>query len=142
MAIGTLIATVVGLSLVAWQLREQRRAMRAELGNLYVQRYWLIDDDLLLTPKGSDLHLRHRHRYLRLFEDEFDVAALGFLDLQQWEAWHGVLTDPRTLNQVTADLADCNEAGDLFLRLRACVAQRDREGGPHDAARCYGGHKR
>jgi len=71
--------------------------MRAEFGNLYIERYWQIDDDLLLEPKGSERHRQHRHRYLRLFEDEFDVAYLDFLDPQQWEAWHSVLDDPRAL---------------------------------------------
>ncbi len=68
--LGTLVTAVVGLSLVAWQLREQRRGMRAEFGNLYIERYWQIDDHLLLEPKGSERHRQHRHRYLRLFEDE------------------------------------------------------------------------
>ena len=81
--LGTLVAAVVGLSLVAWQLREQRRGMRAEFGNLYIERYWQIDDDLLLEPKGSERHRQHRHRYLRLFEDEFDGAYLDFLDPRQ-----------------------------------------------------------
>ena len=52
--------------------------MQAEFGNLYIQRYWNIDDDLLLALKGSEKHRRHGRRYLRLFEDEFDVASLGF----------------------------------------------------------------
>lgn len=88
--LGTLVTAVVGLSLVAWQLRDQRRAMRAEFGNFYIQRYWAIDDAMLLEPKGTDDHRRQRHRYLRLFEDEFDVASLGFLDDEQWAVWHGV----------------------------------------------------
>jgi hypothetical protein len=44
---------------VAWQLREQRRGMHAEFGNLYIVRYWQIDDDLLLEPKGSERHRQH-----------------------------------------------------------------------------------
>ncbi len=58
--LGTLVTAVVGLSLVAWQLREQRRGMRAEFGNVYIERYWQIDDDLLLEPKGSERHRQHR----------------------------------------------------------------------------------
>src|SRR3954468_16244014 len=98
--LGTMVIAIVGLSLVGWQLREQRRAMRAEFGNLYIQRYWQIDDDLLLEAKGSDRHKQHRHRYLRLFEDEFDVALLGFLDGEQWRAWHSVLDNPAALVRV------------------------------------------
>jgi hypothetical protein len=33
---------------MSWQLHEQRRAVRAEFGNLYIQRYWDTDDALLL----------------------------------------------------------------------------------------------
>ena len=141
-ALGTLVVAIGGLSLVVWQLREQRRGMRAEFGNLYVQRYWQIDDDLLLEPKGTDIHRRHRHRYLRLFEDEFDVAELGFLDSKQWEAWHGLLADPKALEQVKDDLATCNPTGDAFTRLRACIAQRENGGGAHKIANCRGGRAR
>jgi hypothetical protein len=136
--LGTLVTAIVGLSLVGWQLREQRRAMRAEFGNLYIQRYWDIDDALLLEAKGSDLHKQHRHRYLRLFEDEFDVATLGFLDRRQWSVWHSVLDDPRVLVRVQEDLHVCNPAEDQFRRLRTCIRQRDREGVAHDAANCSG----
>lgn len=51
--LGTLLTAIVGLSLVGWQLHEQRRTMRAEFGNLYIQRYWDIDDALLLEAKGQ-----------------------------------------------------------------------------------------
>jgi hypothetical protein len=127
---------------VGWQLREQRRAMRAEFGNLYIQRYWEIDDDLLLEAKGSDRHNQHRHRYLRLFEDEFDVAYLGFLDRQQWRAWHSVLDDPNVLLRVKDDLRVCNPTDDEFLRLRACIGQRDRDVSSNDVSHCQGGNVR
>ena len=140
--LGTLLVAIVGLSLVVWQLREQRRGMRAEFGNLYVQRYWQIDDDLLLEPKGSDKHRQHRHRYLRLFEDEFDVAALGFLDRKQWDAWHGVLADRASLDRVKDDLSVCDPKEDSFARLRACIAQRESERRPHAVAACSSSHVR
>lgn len=137
--LGTLVTAVVGLSLVAWQLREQRRAMRAAFGNLYIQRYWEIDDDLLMEPKGSERHKQHRHRYLRLFEDEFDVASLGFLEREQWRAWHSVLNDTNTLDLVKEDLRVCNPANDQFEQLRRCIEQRDRDGGAHDVSQCAAG---
>ncbi len=136
--LATLTTAVVGLSLVVWQLRDQRRAMRVELGNLYIQRFWTIDDDRLLEPKGTKLHNQHRHRYLRLFEDEFDVAALDFLDKRQWNAWHSVLNDPHELELVKADLADCNAAGDQFHRLRRCIQQRTQHSPQHDVRECHG----
>jgi hypothetical protein len=55
-AIGTLAVAVAGLGLIIEQLRLQRRAMRAEFGNLYIERYWQIDDELLLeerAPRGT-----------------------------------------------------------------------------------------
>lgn len=136
--LGTLVTAIVGLGLVVWQLRQQRRTMRAEFGNLYIERYWQIDDDLLLERKGSKRHRQHRHRYLRLFEDEFDVAKLGFLDLKQWRAWHGVLNDTGARELVRDDLQVCDPKGDSFRRLRACIAQHERDGVGHDVRRCAG----
>lgn len=136
--VGTLATAVIGLSLVVWQLREQRRAMRAEFGNLYIQRYWQIDDDLLLAEKGTPLHDQHRHRYLRLFEDEFDVSALGFLDTHQWASWHAVLDEPAALATVRRDLEECSPSDTSFKRLRACIDQREKEKRAHPAAACAG----
>lgn len=136
--LATLTAAVVGLTLVVRQLREQRRAMRVELGNLYIQRFWQIDDDLLLEPKGTKRHNQHRHRYLRLFEDEFDVAALDFLDERQWDVWHSVLDDPNALSLVESDLTLCSPAGDNFVRLRRCIQQRVQDGRRHGVGECQG----
>jgi len=136
--LGTLLTAVLGVCFVGWQLGEQRRAMRAEFGNLYIQRYWSIDDDLMLADKNSPVHAQHRHRYLRLFEDEFDVASLGFLDKKQWRAWHSVLDSHKMLARLEDDLAVCNPDGDEFDRLRSCLAQRKREDEPHDVSRCLG----
>lgn len=137
-SLATLTTAVVGLGVVVWQLREQRRAMQVELGNLYIQRFWAIDDDLLLEPKGTKLHDLHRHRYLRPFEDEFDVATLDFLDERQWDVWHSVLDDRHGLELVETDLAVCNPAGDQFRRLRRCVRQRTQDRPQHDVSECQG----
>lgn len=116
--------------------------MRAEFGDLYVQRYWEIDDDLLLEPKGSVRHRQHRHRYLRLFEDEYDVAALGFLDSRQWQAWHGVLDADSSRERVKDDVQVCDPGGDSSVRLRACIAQREQEDRSHPVDRCRGDGRR
>lgn len=92
--------------------------MRADFGNLYIERYWNIDDALLIEPKDEELHRHHRHRYIRLFEDEFDVANLGFLDARQWEAWHSLLDDPKQLARATA-----NRKVDLTLLMNAWAAE-------------------
>lgn len=138
LGLGTLDTAVIGLTLVGWQLREQRRGMRAEFGNLYIERYWQIDDALLLERKGTEKHRQHRHRYLRLFEDEFDVATLGFLDADQWRAWHAVLDDSKAQLRIKDDLNVCNPSDDQFRRIRACLKQRDTEGGAHGIADCWG----
>lgn len=136
--LGTLVTAIIGLSFVVRQLSEQRRTLRAEFGNLYIARSWQIDDDLLLERKGSKRHRQHRQRYLRLFDDEFDVATLGFLDPEQWRAWHGVLDDAGTRKLVRDDLRVCDPKGDSFRRLRVCIAQRERDGTGHDVRRCEG----
>ena len=138
LGIGTLSTATAGLMLVTWQLREQRRALRAEFGNLYIQRYWEIDDRLMFETKGSKEHRQNRHRYLRLFEDEFDVAKMGFLEIAQWRAWHSVLDDSHVLARVKGDLMTCNPRRDMFVRLRACIAQREEDQGPHGARACDG----
>lgn len=135
---GTLVTAIVGLGLVLFQLSDQRRAMRAQFGNMYIERYWQIDDSLLLETKDTDEHRRHRHRYLRLFEDEFDVARLGFLDERQWAVWHSVLDDGKSLSLVQEDLALCDPKREAFQRLRSCIAQREGSGDRHDIADCAG----
>lgn len=138
--LGTLVTAIIGLRFVGRQLREQQRTLRAELGNLYIERYWQIDDDLLLERKGSKRHRQHRHRYLRLFEDEFDVAKLGFLDPEQWRVWHGVLSDEGARELIRDDLRVCDPKGDSFRRLRACITQRERDAADHDVRHCEGNY--
>lgn len=112
--------------------------MRADFGNVYIERYWQIDDDLLLEPKGTEAHQRHRHRYLRLYEDEFDAASLGFLERRQWQVWHATLDDPAALNQIGADLDACDPDQERFARIRACIQQRADEQSAHLTRRCRG----
>lgn len=137
-AAGTLVTAILGLTIVGGQLREQRRAMRAQFDNLYIERYWQIDDALLFERKDTERHRQHQHRYLRLFEDEFDVARLGFLDSKQWQTWHSVLDDGKLLGLVRKDLVACNPDGDEFLRLRTCINQRLGEAATHAAKNCRG----
>lgn len=77
---GTLAVAVVGVVGGLMALRQGNRQQRLELGNLYIQRYWAIDDDLLRLPKGSPEHKQARHRYLRLCDDEFEAARRGWVD--------------------------------------------------------------
>lgn len=134
--LGTLITAVVGLGLVTRQLSEQRRTMKAALGNLYIQRFWDISDAMLYEEKGTKRHTQSRRRYLQLFEDEFEVARLDFLDKREWHVWHAVLDEDRLRERVQDDLTVCDPEGQEFELLRACLAQRDLYKQSHPASRC------
>jgi hypothetical protein len=49
----TLIVAIVGLAYAGRELKLQTRQEPLQLGNLYIERYWQIDDDLLITRKGN-----------------------------------------------------------------------------------------
>lgn len=92
-----------------------------ELGNLYIKRYWEIDDDLLILPKGSPEHKRARHRYLRLCEDEFEAASRGWLDEKQWVVWHEWLTRAKAHDILRKDLSLCSSDPADFERVQGCL---------------------
>lgn len=134
-----LILTGIGLLLARRQLELQNRQRRLELGSFYIARYWELDDALLLTDKKSDDHRRHRHRYLRLCEDEYDAARLGWLDAEQWGAWHKALVGDRTREMLRSDLAVCDPDKEGFSSLRACLGQIAAEGRLHSIHHCTSG---
>ncbi|KQP78861.1 hypothetical protein ASF37_10185 [Aeromicrobium sp. Leaf289] len=136
LSLGTLVTLAIGLGVLAWHARGQRRMRRAEYGNVYIQRHWQIEDDVLVADEGSPQHQMHLQRYLRLLEDEFDAATLRFLDLPQWAVWHGVLDDDRARQRVTEALHACDPAAGEFRRLKRCLAQRERDRARHDISRC------
>ena len=119
--LGTLVVAVIGVVGGLMALRQGNRQQLLELGNLYIQRYWAIDDDLLRLPKGSTEHKQARHRYLRLCEDEFEAARRGWFDESQWTAWHGWLADPATAVVITEDLEVCDPKANRFEYVRACL---------------------
>lgn len=139
MEIVTALAATVGLFFAGWQLREQTRQKRLNLGQFYIERYWSIDDQLLLATKGASDHRQHRHRYLRLFEDEFDAARLKWLDAEQWTVWHAYLDNPQQAELVADDLAICDPEGQNFVLLRTCLHQRANDGRPHRSKTCAAG---
>lgn len=103
-----------------------------ELGNLYIKRYWEIDDDLLILPKGSPEHTRARYRYLRLSEDEFEAASRRWLDKKQWVVWHEWLTQPKAQDKLREDLSRCSSDPADFDRLQRCL----RSGVNHSWSSC------
>jgi hypothetical protein len=117
----TLTTAVVGVVWGLQQLHLANRHQRLELGNLYLQRYWSIDDELLVLEKGTHEHRHARHRYLRLCEDEFEAAKLEWLDRSQWTVWHSWLTTPSVRENLVADIEACDTDGKFFEHVRLCL---------------------
>lgn len=65
----------------------QTQARKFGLAQVYIQRYWEIDDRFIEEgcPSPGSANAR---RYLRLCEDEFEVARQGWIDLGVWRTWH------------------------------------------------------
>lgn len=136
LGIGTFLVALVGVVGGLIALRQGNRQRMLDLGSLYIQRYWAIDDALLQLPKGSPAHNQARHRYLRLCEDEFEAAHLGWLDRGQWEVWHEWLTAPGTVALITEDLKLCDPGIPRFVRLRACLSACLESGKTHSWKEC------
>lgn len=129
------LAAVAGLVAIWLQLKTQNQQRQLELGNFYINRYWQLDDDMLLTDKREVDHRRHRHRYLRLTEDEYDAASFGWLDEEQWRVWHAVFVTERGASALRADLeAVAVDSG--FESIRACLMQREAAAEGHQAKEC------
>ncbi|MBB1511235.1 hypothetical protein H5399_01235 [Tessaracoccus sp. MC1627] len=121
LGLGTLVVAVVGVVWGLIELRQGNRQQQLELGNLYIQRYWSVDDDLLRLPKGTEEHRHARHRYLQLCEDEFEAARLEWLDKKQWDSWHSWLAQDRKRALLVDDLHECASNDNPFEHVSACV---------------------
>jgi hypothetical protein len=134
-AAGAVIAAI-GLLLTARQLKIQNRQHRLELGGLYINRFWSVDDELTMADPASEpeRYKRLRIRYLKLCEDEFDAARLGWLDPQQWAVWHSEYLRASLRAELESAIRDHGDALDL-RSLKACLAQTTSVG-PHDAQTC------
>ncbi len=114
------IATAVGVLLAVFGLFAQTHQKKFALAQLYIKRYWAIDDDLTRTENegASTMSARARDvkRYLRLCEDEFEIARLGWIDAAIWDVWHeGICTQITKLQAETNDFAlltECATGGD------------------------------
>ncbi len=78
------VATAVGVLLAAAGLIAQARQRKFGLAQIYIQRYWDLDDLKRLDPGQN----AHTISYLRLCEDEYEVARLGWIDSGVWRVWH------------------------------------------------------
>lgn len=134
-----LLIGFAGVLVAVLGVRSSRKQRRVDTGNLYLQRYWKIDDALLISPKGSPEHLRHQHRYLRLSDDEFDAAEQQWIDQSQWIIWHSWLATDQTRRQLTADLSAIGATELDFQNLRLCV---EKSGVGHPWASCAAHRRR
>jgi hypothetical protein len=119
------IATAAAVLIAAAGVFAQSRARKFGLAQVYIQRYWQIDDDFiqegLPSPGSADAR-----RYLRLCEDEFDAARLGWVDVAVWRAWHaGIRLQVKELG--------LEEDASGYAQLQRCLCQRE-----HKATRCEG----
>lgn len=107
------IATAIGVLLAAAGLFAQTHQRKFGIAQLYIERYWQVDEAFLAErrPHADSADAR---RYLRLCEDEYDVARLGWIDVGVWRIWHDGIRDQvrrlqldvRTYDHLTACLAD------------------------------------
>ena len=66
-------------------MHQQARQRKLNLAQLYIKRYWDLED-LRLAQEVPDHVLALR--YDRLCEDEYEVARLGWIDTNVWAVWH------------------------------------------------------
>lgn len=119
----TLIAVLVALIAVVVEGLRVRRGQRHALAAQYIQRYWDIDDQPLLAVKGSESHRRHRHRYLRLCEDEFAAVRAGSLDTEMWKEWHSWLAAPAQRQLLEDDLLTVGDRAFSSMSALVCAVR-------------------
>jgi hypothetical protein len=118
------ISTAVAVFIAAAGVFAQSRARKFGLAQVYIKRYWKIDDHLLQEGCPSP-DSANAGRYLRLCEDEFDAARQGWIDVAVWRAWHGsIQSQVRELG-----LNDVRK----YKQLQRCMDQPD-----HKATKCEG----
>ncbi len=122
-AIVSSIAAVIALFFVSRQLHIQSRRRQLELGMLYVQRYWVIEDGLLQAGDDPEVRIMHQNRYLRLADDEFDAFSNGWINDAMWRVWHDALTSSRGRGILRRYLEDVQDK-DAYANVRHCLGQR------------------
>jgi hypothetical protein len=120
------IATALAVFIATAGVFAQGRARRFGLAQVYIRRYWQIDDNLLdegsLTPDSANAR-----RYFRLCEDEFDAAREGWIDVAVWRAWHASI-------RLQVSGFEHNEVA-KYEQLQRCMDQDPQN---HKATRCKG----
>jgi hypothetical protein len=122
------VATALGIVFAVFQLSRSRAERRHQLAQIYIQRFWEISDARLRAEKGNGDTEMEAARYLRLCEDEYEIAALRFLDSRTWHLWH------RTIRQCLEGDIDSQKLldaePDAFQLVQACWRQRPAEHAP------------
>lgn len=120
------VATAVAVLIAAAGLFAQSRARKFGLAQVYITRYWEVDEfflrDGLPAPDSPDSP--NARRYLRLCEDEFDVVRQGWIDVAIWRTWHGGIR-----SQVELLGLDVSQ----YDHLKRCIDQHD-----HKPTNCDG----
>jgi hypothetical protein len=99
------VATAVGVLVAVYGILAQNRQRKLGLVQLYVQRYWELDDAIRLAEAADQSVSVHHERYLRLCEDEYEVTGLGWIPMSVWAIWHeGIQNGVRGLGTDTHDL--------------------------------------
>ena len=76
-----------GLLLVSSQLRMQKKQLNRDIENDYLQRYWQIRDNIDACSNAGVEQRRWRLAYLRLCEDQIDLAQAGGVTVETWAQW-------------------------------------------------------
>lgn len=116
-----LLMTALSVFFLGVQLRLQARQRRLDLGMFYVERFWTIDDGVIMSgddPSGAAVH---RCRYLRLTEDEFDAQRLGSLDDRMWQVWHATFSSTGGRDELMAALTVTQADESDYVHIRACL---------------------
>jgi hypothetical protein len=117
------VAMAVGVFIGAAGLFAQTRARKFGLAQVYIKRYWEVDE-LFVRDDHQRQDSTYARRYLRLCEDEFDAAQLGWVDIAVWRAWHEGIR-----SQVKRERFNVDKYG----QLKRCMEQRD-----HEPTKCPG----
>lgn len=118
------LIAALGLIFVGWQVHLQTRAEKEALTHAYLSRYWEIDD-ALRTPRLKAYELAfHTARYLRLTQDEFEAARLGWLPAGRWKVWHEWLCSERFRDELERRFEATGAPADEFQYLRKCLEHR------------------
>ena len=125
----TEIVTLVGILGGVGTLYATMRLRKTTFGLEYIKRYWDIEDRLRSAEAAGDQEGKKLQveRYIRLCEDEYELAELGFVDSRSWPVWHTGIRQ-LLLGSLSEDSAIIlAERNYQFELVRECLRQPDTE---------------